>query len=92
MYAGFSGAAVPADRRGKKRHNHRQTVRQRDADAIAAADAGGRELFRDGLHLIAQCAVGEHGDGAPEERSRSVRTGLCSSNSRSVDGVDGAGS
>ena len=59
MYAGFSGAAVPATDGGKKRHDHRQTVRQRDADAIAAADAGGRELFRHRLHLIAQRAVAE---------------------------------
>ena len=38
-------------RGGEKRHHHRQPVGQRDADAIAAADAGRRELFRDGLHL-----------------------------------------
>ena len=47
------------DRCGQDRHDHRQTVRQRDADAIAAPDAGGRELFRDGLHLVAQRAVAD---------------------------------
>ena len=32
---------------------------QDDADSIAAAYAGRRELFRYGLHQIAQCGVGD---------------------------------
>ena len=39
--------------------NRRQAVRQRNADAVAAADAGRCELLRHGEHLIAQCGVGD---------------------------------
>ena len=46
-------------RRGEERHDHRQAVRQRDADAIAAANAGRRQLLRDGVHLIAKRTVGD---------------------------------
>ena len=49
------GGAGPCG--GEQRHDHRQTVGQRDADAIAAIDAGGGELFRHGLDVRAQRRV-----------------------------------
>ena len=44
-------------RRGEERHDVRQAVRQRHADAVAAVHAGGRQRFRHGLDLRAQFAV-----------------------------------
>src|SRR5262249_51830370 len=45
-------------RRRQKGDDHWQTVRQRDADAIAARDARGGELIRNGTNLLAQFTVG----------------------------------
>ena len=50
---------MPAIDAARNDDDHRQAVRQRDADAIAAADAGGGELLRHRLHLLAQPAVGD---------------------------------
>ena len=74
------------DRRGQKRDDRRQAVRQRDADAIASADAGGGELFRERPHLIGQSGVGD-GDVLFRKDEAVFAPGTRSSRSTSVDGV-----
>jgi hypothetical protein len=41
----------------KERHDHGKTVRQGDADAVAARNSRRREPFGQGFYLIAECAV-----------------------------------
>ena len=61
LVRGVQRSGRSGDRRGQKRHDRRQAVRQGRRNSIAAAHAGGGELLGNGQHLRAQCSVG-HAD------------------------------
>ena len=54
LYAGLSGAAVPATAAARNDTIIGRPLVSDVRDAIAAVDAGGGQLLGDGLHLLAQ--------------------------------------